>query len=64
MECHLGNMVDQLEVRAAIVSEVEEKLEISSAAQKTLELSEKSRLLDSKRTVVRVVTVVGGNGPS
>ena len=40
MECHLGNMFDRLEVRAAInniVSEVEEKFEISSAVQKTLD---------------------------
>ena len=40
MECHLGNMFDRLEVRAAInniVSEVEEKFEISSMVQKTLD---------------------------
>ena len=40
MECHLGNMFDRLEVHAAInniVSEVEEKFEIRSAVQKTVD---------------------------
>ena len=40
MECHLGKMFHRLEVRAGtnnIVCEVEEKFEISSMVQKTLD---------------------------
>ena len=39
MECHLGNMFDRLEDSAArnTVFEVDEKFEISSAVQKTLD---------------------------
>ena len=40
MECHLGKMFHRLEVRAGInniLCEVEEKFEISSMVQKTLD---------------------------
>ena len=56
MECHLGNTFDRLEIRAAmknIVSEVEEKFEISSLVQKTLErIVRKIEALDCKRRAV------------
>ena len=64
MECHLGNMFDRLEVRAAInniVSEVEEKFEISSAVQKTLDRI--VRKIEAFGFQTYSGACIGGNGP-
>ena len=65
MECHLENMFDRLEVRAAInniVSEVEEKFEISSAVQKTLDRI--VRKIEAFGFQTYSGACSGGNGPS